>query len=101
MKNDKSFTNKQIREFVEYKLQDKHKQEIRMILVTKVDFENNVYVITYNYIIEGFNYFLYGQCKATTEQIEEVLEKAEKSKNKRAEIELEYLKVLTGKDLNL
>ena len=101
MKNDKSFTNKQIREFVEYKLQDKHKQEIRMTLVTKVDFENNVYAITYNYIIEGFNYFLYGQCKATTEQIEEVLEKAEKSKNKRAEIELEYLKVLTGKDLNL
>ena len=76
MKNGKSFTDKQIREFVEYKLQDKHKQEIRMTLVTKVDFENNVYVITYNYIIEGFNYFLYGQCKATTEQIEEVLEKA-------------------------
>ena len=101
MKNDKSFTNKQIREFVEYKLQDKHKQEIRMTLVTKVDFENNVYAITYNYIIEGFNYFLYGQCKATTEQIEEVLEKAEKSKNKHAEIELKYLKVLTGKDLNL
>nr|DAJ47205.1 MAG TPA: hypothetical protein [Caudoviricetes sp.] len=101
MKNDKSFTDKQIREFVEYKLQDKHKQEIRMILVTKVDFENNIYTITYNYIIEGFNYFLYGQCKATTEQIEEVLEKAEKSKNKHAEIELEYLKALTGKDLNL
>nr|DAX18166.1 MAG TPA: hypothetical protein [Caudoviricetes sp.] len=101
MKNYKSFTDKQIREFVEYKLQDKHKQEIRMTLVTKVDFENNVYVITYNYIIEGFNYFLYEQCKATTEQIEEVLEKVEKSKNKRAEIELEYLKALTGKDLNL
>lgn len=101
MKNNKSFTDKQIREFVEYKLQDKHKQEIRMILVTKVDFENNIYTITYNYIIEGFNYFLYGQCKATTEQIEEVLEKAEKSKNKHTEIELEYLKALTGKDLNL
>ena len=72
-----------------------------MILVTKVDFENNVYVIAYNYIIEGFNYFLYGQHKATSEEIEEVLEKAEKSKNKRAEIELEYLKALTGKDLCL
>lgn len=39
MKNYKSFTDKQIREFVEYKLQDKHKQEIRMTLVTKVNFD--------------------------------------------------------------
>ena len=101
MKNDKSFTNKQIREFVEYKLQDKHKQEIRMMLVTKVDFENNVYVITYNYIIEGFNYFLYGQHKATFEEIEEVLMKSEKSKNKRVELDANYLSLMTGKDLCL
>lgn len=101
MKNDKSFTDKQIREFVEYKLQDKHKQEIRMTLVTKVDFENNVYVITYNYIIEGFNYFLYGQHKATSKEIEEVLVKSEKSKDKRVELDAAYLSLMTGKDLCL
>ena len=101
MKNNIIFTDTQIKNYIKYKIQEYHKTEVNLVIVTKVYFEKNIYKITYSYIIDGYNYFLYGVCNATTKEIKEVLTKVEKSENKRVEIEFEYCKFLASRDITL